>query len=460
MVRYFVDGVEVYWETYLAGSVVTIRDNYTITGYTVTAWTAHVPLSIADGKFIIDEIDVWLYATSTINQYTITFNDGTECWSATLNYNSAVIMPIDPSKTGFTFKGWSATVPQTMPAEDVTLYAIWEINQYTIYFDSEGGSTVAAITMDYGSTIRAPNDPVKEGNLFLGWYINDTRYEFDKMPAENLTLHAGWSPRLYVISFTSFGVPIDGYPMVLEYGTIITMPTIIPEIRTDIKLFEFNEWIGFTEGMVVTQDVTFVASYTEIYVGIGEEGNNYFIDDDDVNSLTLREEVLDRILKEIEENPEMMARVTLKNGKILLDYNALSKLDNSKDDVISIQMREWDELPNTISSIVSDGRPVYKIGIGGITDFENGVLTIRLDYQLKDGESAENIKIWHFGSNGSLVEEECTYNAEGGYVEFTTSTLSHFAIMHIEPDSHVVETAICVILTMIIAMIMVVVRRQ
>ena len=60
-----------------------------------------------------------------------------------------------------------------------------------------------------------------------------------------------------------------------------------------------------------------------------------------------------------------------------------------------------------------------------------------------------------------MVEEECTYSVENGYVEFTTSTLSHFAIVHIEPESYVgLGTTICVILVTIIALSMLVVRRH
>ena len=75
-----------------------------------------------------------------------------------------------------------------MPAENMTVTAQWEINQYTITFDTNGGSEIAPITQDYGTVITAPEAPTREGYTFIGWdkAIPET------MPAENITLKAKW----------------------------------------------------------------------------------------------------------------------------------------------------------------------------------------------------------------------------------------------------------------------------
>ena len=75
-----------------------------------------------------------------------------------------------------------------MPAENMTVTAQWEINQYKITFDTAGGSEIAPITQDYGTVITAPADPTREGYTFIGWdkTIPTT------MPAENITLKAKW----------------------------------------------------------------------------------------------------------------------------------------------------------------------------------------------------------------------------------------------------------------------------
>ena len=101
------------------------------------------------------------------------------------------------TRTGHTQVGW-ATVDggeKVYGFEDVytknealTLYPVWNTNQYTITFDTNGGSEIAPITQDYGTNITAPADPTREGYTFIGW---DTEIP-TTMPAENITLKAKW----------------------------------------------------------------------------------------------------------------------------------------------------------------------------------------------------------------------------------------------------------------------------
>ena len=53
--------------------------------------------------------------------------------------------------------------------EALTLYPVWNTNKYTITFDTNGGSEIAPITQDYGTQITAPADPTREGYTFIGW---------------------------------------------------------------------------------------------------------------------------------------------------------------------------------------------------------------------------------------------------------------------------------------------------
>ena len=125
-----------------------------------------------------------------INQYTISFdtNGGSEIAPITQDYGTKITAPADPTRKGYTFKGWDKEIPKTMPAENMTVKAQWEINRYTITFDTAGGSEIAPITQDYGTNITAPADPTREGYTFIGWdkAIPTT------MPAENITVTAQW----------------------------------------------------------------------------------------------------------------------------------------------------------------------------------------------------------------------------------------------------------------------------
>ena len=101
------------------------------------------------------------------------------------------------TRTGYTQVGWATTDGGEKvygfdavytQNEPLTLYPVWSPNQYTITFDTAGGSEIAPITQDYGTNITAPADPTREGYTFIGWdkEIPTT------MPAENITLKAKW----------------------------------------------------------------------------------------------------------------------------------------------------------------------------------------------------------------------------------------------------------------------------
>ena len=122
--------------------------------------------------------------------YTLTFdtNGGSTIAPITQDYGTAITAPADPTKTGYTFAGWTPAIPTTMPAENMTIKAKWTVNQYTLTFDTNGGSTIAPITQDYGTAITAPADPTKTGYTFAGW----TPAIPTTMPAENMTVTAQW----------------------------------------------------------------------------------------------------------------------------------------------------------------------------------------------------------------------------------------------------------------------------
>lgn len=131
-----------------------------------------------------------LTAKWTANSYTITFdtNGGSAVAPITQDYGTAINAPAAPTKTGYTFMGWEPELPAIMPAEDMTLTAQWRINQYTVTFDTDGGSAVASITQDYGTAITAPADPTREGYTFMGW---DKKIP-TTMPAGDMTITAKW----------------------------------------------------------------------------------------------------------------------------------------------------------------------------------------------------------------------------------------------------------------------------
>ena len=158
-------------------------------GYTFGGWnkTDGTAWDYASDK-VTDNIT--LYAKWAANTYTITFDTagGSEIAPITQEYGTVITAPEAPTREGYTFIGWDKEIPTTMPAENMTVTAQWEINQYTITFDTAGGSEIAPITQDYGTAITAPADPTREGYTFIGW----DREIPTTMPAEDMTVTAQW----------------------------------------------------------------------------------------------------------------------------------------------------------------------------------------------------------------------------------------------------------------------------
>lgn len=172
------------------------------TGYEFKCWSVN-EVEKAVGEEITITADTTVKAVWKAKSYTITFdtNGGSAVAPITQNYGTTIIAPENPTKTGYTFKKWDTEIPATMPAENITITAEWTVNQYTITFNTNGGSEIASITQDYGTAIVAPANPTKSGYTFTGWdkTIPST------MPAENMTITAQWTeviPNTYTVTYT------------------------------------------------------------------------------------------------------------------------------------------------------------------------------------------------------------------------------------------------------------------
>ena len=125
------------------------------------------------------------------------FVDGTLYKSVKYVYNTDVTAEPEAEKVGYTFSGWQEEIPSVMPAKDVTITGTFTINQYTITFDSNGGSEVAPITQDYATRIQV-DAPTKDGYDFAGW---DPALP-ETMPAKNMDLKAIWGPKTVEKEYT------------------------------------------------------------------------------------------------------------------------------------------------------------------------------------------------------------------------------------------------------------------
>ncbi|MBQ3127046.1 MAG: InlB B-repeat-containing protein, partial [Clostridia bacterium] len=99
-----------------------------------------------------------------------------------------------PTKVGSTFGGWDTTLPETMPAKNLVINAVWGTNNYTIKF-MDDTTVLSEATYAYGAAVTAPAAPTKEGFTFAGWVDADGKATAvpTTMPAGNVTLYASWT---------------------------------------------------------------------------------------------------------------------------------------------------------------------------------------------------------------------------------------------------------------------------
>ena len=237
------------------GTKITVPDNPTRKGYTFKGWDKEIPETMPAENITVK-------AQWEINQYTITFdtNGGSEIAPITQDYGTEITAPDNPTRKGYTFKGWDKEIPETMPAENITVKAQWEINQYTITFDTNGGSEIAPITQDYGTEITAPDNPTRKGYTFKGWdkEIPET------MPAENITVKAQWEINQYTITFdTNGGSEIA--PITQDYGTEITAPD-----NPTRKGYTFKGWDKEIPKTMPAENITITARWKDTEKPTGE----------------------------------------------------------------------------------------------------------------------------------------------------------------------------------------------
>ena len=196
-----------------------------------------------------------LTAKWQINRYTITFDTagGSEVPSITQDYGTAITPPAAPTRTGYTFAGWDKTIPSTMPAGDMTITARWQVNQYTITFKPENGGEDIVITQDYGTAITPPAAPTRTGYTFAGW----DKTIPSTMPAGDMTITARWQVNQYTITFKPEN---GGQDIVIkqDYGTAITAPA--NPTKTG---YTFAGWDKTIPSTMPAGDMTITARWTE-----------------------------------------------------------------------------------------------------------------------------------------------------------------------------------------------------
>ena len=249
--------------SYTYGVGATLPTDVTRTGYTFKGWYDNEALAGSPVTAISNtetgNKEYW--ARWEINQYTITVKpeNGKADITITQDYGTPITAPT-LTRDGYQFNGWDKAFPTIMPAENMTITAKWVVNQYTITFDTAGGSAVAPITQNYGTAITAPANPTREGYTFIGW---------DKaipatMPAENMIITAKWKVNQYTITFDTAGGS-EIAPITQDYGTAITAPA-----DPTREGYQFNGWDKTFPTTMPAENLTITALWRDVAVPTGE----------------------------------------------------------------------------------------------------------------------------------------------------------------------------------------------
>ena len=292
------------------GSTITAPADPTRTGYKFNGWLKNGEAYTIPQTMPAESID--LIADWQVNSYTVTFvgNGGAGSMDPqSVNYGVRTNLNDNQfTKTGYAFAGWAEsaqgsvvyankapyTVDQENP-DNITLYAIWTVNTYTIEFRGNGATdgSMDSMACSYDNTYAlTENAFTKTGANFAGWATTATGTVVyaDKGNVSNLTaeangkviLYAIWENIPYTVSFDGNGATSGTVPASEStvYNAQITLPTtdIAIEIEDDRESRTFIGWMDpagtqYAAGATYTcpaSDVIFTAVWSANYYELNE----------------------------------------------------------------------------------------------------------------------------------------------------------------------------------------------
>ena len=136
-------------------------------------------------------------------KYTITFDSdgGSVVEKQIVKRGEKVNKPTDPTRDGYIFIEWDLGSSiydfSAKVTRNLILKAVWKEQEggkvtYVVNFNTDGGNSVSNQIINKDGTITKPQDPVRDGYKFLGWYSNNVLFDFNTPITKNLELVAKW----------------------------------------------------------------------------------------------------------------------------------------------------------------------------------------------------------------------------------------------------------------------------
>lgn len=274
-----INGEDTFTKKYDFGANVTVPVDPVRTGYSFDGW-----YTAEDKKqsfpFKLGDAGVTLTAKWNINKYTVTFVlgggniDGKTSYSITQDYGTAITAPATPVRDGYEFKEWDRAIPTEMPAENITINAVWT-KVVTLTLDANGGKIggedIKTLTTKYNEKEVVFGIPTRENYIFTGWatdaggndLITDATGVCASVPCENDTvLYAAWKPVTCAVTVgvaanqSSFGsVSLNGSKTVLSASIAFNEKATAIAIANDGYSFDYWTVNG-------VKDTTVTATYS------------------------------------------------------------------------------------------------------------------------------------------------------------------------------------------------------
>ena len=210
-------------------------------GYIFKGWDREIPATMpaenieVKAKFVVD----------TFLLTTIVENVRTE---VRYPYGANVDAPEEPTREGYTFAGWSTTIPATMPAADVVTEALWTVNSYDLIIVVDEDSTT--VSYEFGAIVEQPATPQKSGYIFDGWSA-EIPY---MMPAEDVRIEAKFTVDAFI--FTTI-VATERTEVRYNYGEKVEAPK-----EPTREGYTFAGWSGEIPVTMPDSNVTVSAQWT------------------------------------------------------------------------------------------------------------------------------------------------------------------------------------------------------
>jgi uncharacterized repeat protein (TIGR02543 family) len=418
-------------------------------GYTFTGWKAEGSDTVT--KFItFPAKDAAYTAQWQKNSITVTFNsmDGSDAAVLSGEAGSTLTVPADPTRTGYTFDGWSlqpistsyVTPDDSFPTASIAYYAQWTAKTSAVTLKLNGGTIKdkkedVTLTGSYGSVV-AYTAPTRSGYTFSGWKPEGGKDEeavlYLTYPLEDTT---GYEAVWKAIPSGGGGGGISGGAGTGTDGTTVTVPVSSTE--------------GNTHAAVTVEGGTATVSATEeqikAVISDTEKTGTVVVD---VSNLDVSSAVVPSAIVSAARTAEggTGLKVALPTGTVTLDETALNSTNGSdvKIEVQPVAPSELNDAQKEKLGAQAESATIVDVNVY-VNDvlthtFNDGKVDVSVPYTLKPGQRADTVTVWYLADDGSITPMHGTYDAKTKTVSFTTTHLSSYVIANF-PFTDVSENA-------------------